>query len=79
VHVCGLATDYCVSFTALDAARLLKDVKVVFIEDASRGIDAKTIQEAKDKMAAAGIETRNTADIVPPAKPVRRINRKLSP
>jgi nicotinamidase/pyrazinamidase len=79
VHVCGLATDYCVSFTALDGARLLPGVKVVFIEDASRGIAPETIQAAKDKMAAAGIETRNTADIVPKAKPAPRKNQKFTP
>jgi nicotinamidase/pyrazinamidase len=79
VHVCGLATDYCVSFTALDGARLLPGVKVVFIEDASRGIAPESIQAAKDKMAAAGIETRNTADIVPRAKPAKRVDRRPSP
>jgi nicotinamidase/pyrazinamidase len=38
LHICGLATDFCVSFSALDAAKLLPGVKIVFIEDASRGI-----------------------------------------
>lgn len=79
LHVCGLATDYCVSFSALDAVKFLPGVKVFFIEDASRGIAPGSIQTAKDKMAAAGIETRNTADIVPSAKPAKRINRKFTP
>jgi nicotinamidase/pyrazinamidase len=38
LDVCGLATDYCVKFSALDALEMLPGVKVRFIEDASRGI-----------------------------------------
>jgi len=41
VHVAGLATDFCVAWTALDARRLGFDVVVV--EDACRGIDAPTV------------------------------------
>ncbi|HYO07892.1 MAG TPA: bifunctional nicotinamidase/pyrazinamidase [Tepidisphaeraceae bacterium] len=37
VYLCGLATDYCVKFTALDARQAGFDV--VVIEDACRGID----------------------------------------
>src|SRR5437870_175666 len=39
VHVCGLATDYCVKFTALDARRL--GLETSCIEDASRGVELK--------------------------------------
>jgi len=39
VYVCGLATDYCVKFTALDARQLGFDVHL--IEDASRGVNLK--------------------------------------
>ena len=39
VYVCGLATDYCVNFTALDAAKL--GFNVHLIEDASRGVNLK--------------------------------------
>ena len=38
LDICGLATDYCVKFSALDAAALLPGVKVRVIENASRGI-----------------------------------------
>src|SRR5256714_7871098 len=37
VHVLGLATDYCVKFTALDARRL--GFLVVLVEDGSRGVE----------------------------------------
>lgn len=37
VYVCGLATDYCVKFTALDAVQT--GFKTYFIEDASRGVN----------------------------------------
>jgi nicotinamidase/pyrazinamidase len=39
VYVCGLATDYCVNFTALDARQLGFNVQL--IEDASRGVNLK--------------------------------------
>ncbi len=39
VYVCGLATDYCVNFTALDACKL--GFNVHLIEDASRGVNLK--------------------------------------
>ncbi len=39
VYVCGLATDYCVKFTALDARQL--GLNVHLIEDASRGVNLK--------------------------------------
>jgi nicotinamidase/pyrazinamidase len=37
IYICGLATDYCVKFTALDARRLGFDTHVV--EDACRGVN----------------------------------------
>src|SRR5215469_12308716 len=39
VYVCGLATDYCVKFTALDA--IGESFKTHLIEDASRGVNLK--------------------------------------
>jgi nicotinamidase/pyrazinamidase len=39
VHVCGLATDYCVKSTVLDARHL--GFETAFIEDASRGVELK--------------------------------------
>jgi nicotinamidase/pyrazinamidase len=45
VFVCGLATDYCVKFTALDAVQL--GFKVHVIEDATRGVNLEPDDSAK--------------------------------
>jgi nicotinamidase/pyrazinamidase len=50
----GLATDYCVAFSALDAARL--GFSVTVLEGASRAIDLNgSLAEARAKMRAAGV------------------------
>ncbi|MCM5555802.1 bifunctional nicotinamidase/pyrazinamidase [Pleomorphomonas sp. NRK KF1] len=60
VHVVGLATDYCVGWTALDAAGA--GFKVTVIEDACRAIDLSgSLKRAWADMAAAGI-ARTTSD-----------------
>lgn len=55
VYVCGLATDYCVKFTALDAIGL--GFKTHFIEDASRGVNIRPndVPNAIKKMQKAGV------------------------
>ncbi len=54
VFVCGLATDFCVAWTAMDARREGFDTFV--IEDASRGIDqAGSLQAAWAMMLAEGV------------------------
>src|SRR5580658_5419757 len=55
VFVCGLATDYCVKFTALDAAQL--GFKTYFIEDASRGVNLQPndARNAIAEMNGAGV------------------------
>ena len=55
VFVCGLATDYCVKFTALDAAQM--GFKTFFIEDASRGVNLQPndVANAIAEMTRAGI------------------------
>jgi nicotinamidase/pyrazinamidase len=55
LDVCGLATDYCVKFSALDAVDMLPGVKVCFIEDASRGIDPEGVKAAIAEMRAKGV------------------------
>jgi len=64
LDICGLATDYCVSFSALDARDMLPDVKVRFIEDASRGIDPEGIKAAIAAMRARGIAVVNSSDLL---------------
>ncbi|MCB1388217.1 MAG: bifunctional nicotinamidase/pyrazinamidase [Rhodobacteraceae bacterium] len=54
VTLAGLATDFCVAYSALDAARLGFDVTVRL--DACRAIDLDgSLAEALDKMRAAGV------------------------
>ncbi|MBX3246365.1 MAG: bifunctional nicotinamidase/pyrazinamidase [Myxococcales bacterium] len=55
VHVCGLATDYCVRFTALDAASLGFETHLVL--PACRGVELREgdVASALDEMAAAGV------------------------
>lgn len=65
VDVIGLATDFCVKFTALDAAgEIYKGTKfkVRVVSDACRGFDAA---KAEAEMKAAGIEVI-TSDVVAP-------------
>ncbi len=52
---CGLATDFCVNFSAVDAAREGLTVRV--IEDACRAIDLDgSLAAAKQGMQAAGVD-----------------------
>jgi len=64
VFVCGLATDYCVKFTALDAAQL--GFKTYFVEDASRGVNLQPndVNNAIAEMNRAGIATVQSADLL---------------
>lgn len=60
----GLATDYCVKFSALDAVDMLPGIKVRFIEDGSRGIDPQGVKAAIDEMKSAGVATVSSRDIL---------------
>ena len=64
IFVCGLATDYCVKFTALDATEL--GFKTYFIEDASRGVNLQPndVKNAVAEMNRAGITTVQSADLL---------------
>src|SRR6185295_2452948 len=55
VFVCGLATDYCVKFTALDAVET--GFKTHLIADASRGVNLRPndVRNAIDGMKNAGV------------------------
>lgn len=55
LYVCGLATDFCVAWTALDARAAGFDTTV--IEDACRAIDLDgSLARAWTEMAAAGVK-----------------------
>ena len=63
VYVCGLATDYCVKFTALDAAGL--GFATWCIEDASRGVNLKRddVAQAIEHMRAQGIRVIGASEV----------------
>jgi len=64
VFVCGLATDYCVKFTALDAVQL--GFKTHLIEDACRGVNLRPddVKNAVAEMKGAGVHILQSADIL---------------
>lgn len=64
LDICGLATDYCVKFSALDAVEMLPGVKVRFVEDASRGISPEGVAAAREEMLAKGIEITDSRSIL---------------
>ena len=62
VYVCGLATDFCVAWTALDARKA--GFKASVIEDATRGIDLNgSLKAAWAQMAKAGVKRIQSSDI----------------
>ena len=62
VVIAGLATDFCVAWTALDARKAGFETYVV--EDACRGIDTqRSLAKAWDDMAKAGVKRIQSADI----------------
>jgi nicotinamidase/pyrazinamidase len=62
VFVCGLATDFCVAWTALDARK--SGMAALVIEDAARGIDAQgSLAAAWKTMEAAGVRRIKSTDL----------------
>jgi nicotinamidase/pyrazinamidase len=62
VFIAGLATDYCVHFTAVDARQ--EGFAAIVIEDACRAIDlAGSLAQAMARMAKAGVQIANSVDI----------------
>ena len=66
VYLLGLATDYCVKFSALDAVEC--GFKVHVIEHGCRGIDlhAGDVSKALDEMRTAGVEIVTSDETEPP-------------
>jgi len=63
VFVTGLATDFCVALTALDAKRLGFETYV--IEDACRGIDINgSVAAAWKEMQAKGVKRIQSSDLI---------------
>jgi nicotinamidase/pyrazinamidase len=64
IYVCGLATDYCVKFTALDAVGL--GFETSLIEDASRGVNIQPddVRNAVNEMKRAGIRVAQSAQVL---------------
>ena len=68
LYVTGIATDYCVYYSVLDALELGYDVKV--IEDATRGIAPETVEAALQDMEAKGAEIVTNAEVMAMECPV---------
>ncbi len=63
IFVCGLATDYCVFYTAMDAQYL--GFQTFVIEDASKGVDFPegNIKASIEKMKKGGVRLIKSEDI----------------
>jgi nicotinamidase/pyrazinamidase len=62
VFVVGLATDFCVAWTAMDARK--QGFETFVIEDACRGIDAQgSLAKAWTSMKTAGVKRIQSADL----------------
>ncbi|WP_195812356.1 bifunctional nicotinamidase/pyrazinamidase [Xylophilus rhododendri] len=62
VFVTGLATDFCVAWTAMDARK--NGFEVYVVEDATRGIDLNgSVAAAWKQMAAKGVKRIQSSDI----------------
>jgi nicotinamidase/pyrazinamidase len=62
VFVVGLATDFCVAWTAMDARK--QGFETYVVEDACRGIDAQgSLAKAWSSMKTAGVKRIQSADL----------------
>jgi nicotinamidase/pyrazinamidase len=63
VYLAGLATDYCVKFTALDARQL--GFNVYLLEDACRGVNLNPgdVSQAVEAMRAAGVKVIQSGEV----------------
>ncbi|MET4575145.1 bifunctional nicotinamidase/pyrazinamidase [Ottowia thiooxydans] len=65
VYLCGLATDYCVAWSALDARAA--GFEATLIEDACRAIDLNgSLQKAWVTMADAGVGRISSSELMQP-------------
>ncbi|MGZ6125047.1 MAG: bifunctional nicotinamidase/pyrazinamidase [Myxococcales bacterium] len=63
VYLLGLATDYCVKFSALDALQL--GFRTFLVEDGSRGVELRPgdVARAVDEMRAAGVRIVRSGEL----------------
>lgn len=62
LYLAGLATDFCVGFSAIDARR--EGFDVYLVEDACRGIDLDgSLAKAFERMQDAGVQRIGSADL----------------
>ena len=64
VYVCGLATDYCVRASAIDACK--EGFRVTVVEDAVRGVEVERgdSERALEDMRAAGARIAGSAELL---------------
>jgi nicotinamidase/pyrazinamidase len=63
VYIVGIATDFCVAWTAMDACQL--DFQTYVIEDATKAIDLNgSLEQAWQQMLAHGVQRIQSADIL---------------
>lgn len=63
VYICGLAGDYCVFYTAMDALR--SGFRTFLIEDATRAISDQDFEKAKKTILENGGSVMKHADLQP--------------
>ncbi len=62
VYICGLATDFCVAWTALDARKL--GFAATVVEDACRAIDTQgSLAAAWQEMERSGVDRIQSSDV----------------
>ena len=61
VYCTGLAYDYCVGFSALDAKA--DGFNTFFVEDASRGVAPESTAAMRERLVAAQVNLVNSGDI----------------
>ncbi|ASG22565.1 bifunctional nicotinamidase/pyrazinamidase [Nitrospirillum viridazoti] len=72
IYLAGLATDYCVAYSATDAARL--GFEALIVEDACRAIDLHgSLTAARRDWMAAGVRSVSVADVLALAAPLASV------
>jgi len=72
VYVCGLALDYCVYYTSLDAAHA--GFKTMLLLDACRGINETSMHNAVIDMKKMGVKITSSTDIFRTRRLLSKLN-----